>query len=131
LITNFQYTLPNDVDYVRTIGTALGNAQSSGASVSTKAKAGSFLDSLKSAGQSVLDRLKGSNLNKGAVNPGPTFSNLAAPGATYVPSKIQITISAIPIVTRGDISNTFSVKDYASGKLLKGNTRNPSGPGIW
>ena len=121
LITNFQYTLPNDVDYVRTIGTALGTASSSGASVSTKQKAGSFLDSLKSAGQSVVDRLKGNNLNKGAVNPGPTFNNLAAPGATYVPSKIQITISAIPIVTRGDISNNFSVKDYASGKLLKGN----------
>jgi len=122
LISNFQYSLPNDVDYVRTEGTALSSA-----SKSDDATPESKLSSLLS---SVTNRLKGNNLQKGGTSPQPTFNNLAKPDATYVPSKITITITAIPIVTRNDISKNFSVADYASGKLLLGNTRNPKG-GIW
>ena len=122
LISNFQYSLPNDVDYVRTEGTALSSA-----SASNDAPLESKLSSLLS---SVTNRLKGNNLQKGGTSPQPKFNNLAKPDATYVPSKITITITAIPIVTRNDISKNFSVADYASGKLLLGNTRNPKG-GIW
>ena len=130
LISNFQYSLPNDVDYVRTIGTALGNASASTSSIATGTKTPSLLDQASSFGNSILNRLKGNNLQKGGISPQPTFNNLASPDATYVPSKISITITAIPIVTRNDISKNFSVSDYASGKLLLGNTRNPKG-GIW
>ena len=49
--------------------------------------------------------------------------------ATYVPTKMQILITAIPIVTRNDISNKFSVRDYATGALLQGTKR--QGGGIW
>jgi hypothetical protein len=48
---------------------------------------------------------------------------------TYVPTKIQLQITAVPIVTRNDISNRFSLKDYASGELLRGTKNN--GGGIW
>jgi hypothetical protein len=46
-----------------------------------------------------------------------------------VPTKIQIQITAVPIVTRNDISNNFNLADYASGELLRGSRRN--GGGIW
>jgi hypothetical protein len=37
-----------------------------------------------------------------------------------------------PIVTRNDISKNFSLKDYATGKLLRGSHRNGgNGGGIW
>jgi hypothetical protein len=49
--------------------------------------------------------------------------------ATYVPTKIQLQITCIPIVTRNDISNKFSLKEYATGELLRGSKR--SGGGIW
>ena len=42
---------------------------------------------------------------------------------------MQITISAYPIVTRNDISNNFSLREYATGKLLQGRKR--TGGGIW
>jgi hypothetical protein len=48
---------------------------------------------------------------------------------TYVPTKISITITAAPIVTRNDISNKFSLKEYATGALLRGTQR--AGGGIW
>ena len=43
---------------------------------------------------------------------------------------MSISITAFPMVTRNDISNRFSVKDYATGKLLQGR-KNPGGGGIW
>jgi hypothetical protein len=57
-----------------------------------------------------------------------------APGSvepTYVPTKLQIQIGAIPIVSRRDISQNFSLRDYASGELLKGSQRGDQGGGIW
>ena len=48
---------------------------------------------------------------------------------TYVPTKMQISISAVPIVSRNDISNRFSLKDYATGKLLRSVTNGSRG--IW
>ena len=42
---------------------------------------------------------------------------------------MQIQITAIPIVTRNDISNNFSLRDYATGALLQGSKR--KGGGIW
>lgn len=116
LISGFQYTLPNDVDYIRagsvsTIqGTNLG---------SFKQEKPGFLASLAPS----LNRLFGSNLNKGGALSTPAFNPLSNPAATYVPTKIQLTINAIPIVTRGDIADTFSLESYAKGTLTK--------KGIW
>jgi hypothetical protein len=51
---------------------------------------------------------------------------------TRVPSKIQLTITALPIVTRNNISNNFSLKDYARGELLMGSFKKSGGTGgIW
>lgn len=116
LISGFQYTLPNDVDYIRagsvsTIqGTNLGSFK--------KEKPG-ILGALAPS----LNRLFGSKLNKGGSLTTPAFNPLSNPAATYVPTKIQLTINAIPIVTRGDIANTFSLEQYATGGLTK--------KGIW
>jgi hypothetical protein len=66
----------------------------------------------------------------GGVQPAPIFST--PPGTvdpTYVPTKIQMTIGAVPVVTRNDISNRFSLKDYATGSLLRGSRH--QGGGIW
>jgi hypothetical protein len=46
---------------------------------------------------------------------------------TYVPTKMNISISALPIVSRYDVSNNFSVKDYANGSLLQGVKRKSGG----
>lgn len=48
---------------------------------------------------------------------------------TYVPTKIQIQITAVPIVSRNDISNVFSLEKYATGELLQGKNRTTGG--IW
>jgi hypothetical protein len=118
-VTNFTYATPTDVDYIRTgsltnmPGENVGgqstpvNTQASGASAS---------------------RLLSSNLSAKA----PKFQSqntLINSSATYVPTKVSISITAIPVVSRNDVSNRFSLREYATGKLLQGSKNN--GGGIW
>jgi hypothetical protein len=42
---------------------------------------------------------------------------------------MQIAIAAVPIVSRNDISNRFSLRDYATGGLLQGSKTGTGG--IW
>jgi hypothetical protein len=113
-ITGFTYNLPNDVDYIQ--------------AVSTSALAGTK-PSNSQTGVSNNGRL-GTQALPGGRKPPPNFQNVAAPDSpTYVPTKIQLSISCVPIISRNQISNKFSLTDYATGKLLQGTKR--QGGGIW
>ena len=148
-ITNFTYNLPPDIDYIRAGALTLppGSNRSPSGDVK-KAKKSNPFDAVKDRLiQNAIGKLGGTAktiLNKlvpGGKLSGPTFggdsggggfNSSVPPGTkdpTYVPTKINISISAVPIVSRYDISNRFSVKDYASGKLLNGVKQ--AGGGIW
>jgi hypothetical protein len=111
-IQGFSYTLPDDVDYIKT---------------TSASPAGTPKPSKYTASDT---RLAGSGVGKGGKGPGPNFST--SPGndtVTWVPTRIQMSITCVPIMSRNSISNRFSLRDYASGKLLNG-TREPGG-GMW
>jgi hypothetical protein len=150
-ITNFTYNLPVDVDYIRAgaVTDAPGaNRSPSGDPKKPKTSnpfqavadrlAQNAVSKLGGTAQTILKKiipggkLAGPNFN-GSQN-GGSFNSTLPTGTkdpTYVPTKLSISISAVPIVSRYDISNNFSVKDYASGKLLNG-IRNAGGRGgIW
>ena len=122
VISSFNYNLPNDVDYIRAGSpTLLSGVNSSG-----------YDDNKNSDVTPQQVRMQSGNtkLNAGATKSPAKFSNKATnTQPTYVPTKIQLSITAYPIVTRNDISNTFSLKEYATGSLLQGSKR--SGGGIW
>lgn len=121
LVSSFTYSLPNDVDYIRA-GASAAIAGQNTDSTSTKQSSGFSFD-LSSI------RAKISGLTKGSISNEPQFNSLSKANATYVPTKIQITLGLLPVVTRNDMSKNFSLEDYATGKLLKGSERN--GRGIW
>jgi len=116
-VTNFTYSLPNEVDYIRagSVTTEPGSSTAGQTPVNNT-------DSASEA------RIQASGLGPKT----PNFQRAQATinsNATYVPTKMQIVITCIPIVTRNDISNNFSLRDYATGVLLQGSKRN--GGGIW
>jgi hypothetical protein len=125
LLTSFAYSLPNDVDYIRASNTP---TSWSGQNIDAYQNKQSNSKSIPGV-SSIVSRLLGSSLKYGGMSAPPNFKSLSSTDATYVPTKIQITLTAIPIVTRNDISNNFSLRDYASGSLLRGSKRN--GGGIW
>lgn len=123
LISNFTMNLPTDVDYIRT--GSFSNAGAVGFNLASYApKLNTYV--------APLQRLLGASLNPGGLFGAPNFSNLGAnKDITYVPTKMSIQLTAIPVVTRNDISNNFSVREYATGALLRGSKRGTGGGGIW
>ena len=122
-ITGFTYNLPTDVDYIRAGSTATPagvNRESAVPKSTNQGKPGET-------------RMAMAGIQPGALTAPPNFSgiyfNITEP--TYVPTKINLSITAVPIVTRNDISNNFSLKQYATGALLRGTTRQGAGGGIW
>ena len=118
-VTAFNYSLPTDVDYIRAGVGAAGAAAQTAATMTVG----------NNPSASVV-RVTTSGLGAGGSALPPAFS-ASAPYSkpTYVPTRMQISITAVPIVTRYDISQKFSLKDYATGKLLQGTKR--QGGGIW
>lgn len=122
-ITNFSYNLPTDVDYIPS------NLTSNSADSAYTSDISSSISN---------SRIISSGLSPGAL-PLPTdFTDSSGSlndryfndtSVTYVPTRIQLQINAVPIVSRLDISKNFSLRDYATGSLLQGNIRN--GGGIW
>ena len=117
VVTNFTYTTPTEVDYIR----AGSQTNQPGLNVAQqKPILNTFVASVvRTTLNGLAPRLPNFTTQNTLIN-----SN-----ATYVPTKIQLQITCIPIVTRNDISNKFSLKEYATGALLRGSKR--SGGGIW
>jgi len=120
LVSTFAYNLPNDVDYIRAGTTATWG----GVDITNLSK-GTAVVPPKTA------RMQAAGLPPAGVKPPATFTSTGSQDTvTYVPTKISITLTLIPVVTRNDISKNFSVKDYATGKLSR-STRPGGGGGIW
>jgi len=117
VVTNFTYSTPTDVDYIR----AGSQTNQPGVNISQQNSIlNSFVPSVvRTAINGLAPKLPNFSTQNSMINS----------EATYVPTKIQLQITCIPIVTRNDISNKFSLKEYATGALLRGSKR--SGGGIW
>ena len=120
VVSQFNYSLPNDVDYIRA-----GAPNNYGTNLLTqRARTGAIAPE---AGNPSLTRLLGTQTKPpvGATTTPPSPSiinqnvnNLAQ--ATYVPTKIELSITLLPINTRSQVSTQFNMKDFASGALIKG-----------
>ena len=118
VVSNFEYNMPDDVDYIRAQvvsnnGTNLLAARNR--TTSASASPGGRLTAS-------LIRMITAKITPGAeTGPAPLSSFPPAnPDATYVPTKMDINITLLPIQTRSQVSQQFSVKDFAAGNLLKG-----------
>lgn len=122
VINSFNYNLPTDVDYIQT--TTPFDFQE-GATMSQWAD---YINNNTPADNETQNRL-GDQCSVGAGPPAPKFTNIQKDITTYVPTKLQLTIGCLPIMSRNQVSNYFSLNDYASGYLIKGTSR--PGGGMW
>jgi len=122
VVSQFNYTLPNDVDYIRTtnpnnFGLNLNNRYNpAGASL----PAGGALAGV----YRLLNAIPG-GLSKGALPRTPAPNTVVGSvtnntPASYVPTKMEIDVTLIPVQSRSQVSQQFSLKGFANGDLLKG-----------
>ena len=119
VITNFTYTTPTDVDYIRAGSQTNMPGQSVAQQPNTVNTSSLAASAIRLLTSNLTPRLPNFQKQNSAINS----------DATYVPTKISIAITALPVVARNDISNRFSLEKYATGQLLQGSKNN--GGGIW
>ena len=117
LVASFNYTLPNNVDYIQV------KPNNQGLNMSDRTPKVS--SSPASTIESVLRRLTTSHLPKGAqgtpADLGVVRNTVNGLGqTTYVPTKIEISVVLHPLQTRQQVSQGFSLENFAKGNLLKG-----------
>jgi hypothetical protein len=118
LVKTFVYNLPDNVDYIRATnynnyGTDLLSRRTASAS------------SPIPGGGATANRIANAGLNKffPSKKPAPdpvvgTVNNTQL--ANYVPTKMEIDITLIPVQTRRQVSKQFSMEGFANGNLLRG-----------
>lgn len=118
LLSQFNYNLPDNVDYIRAGSNNINNTNLSLRRPKQTAFAGGLLGGFLG---SAVDRLMNAGLPKGGVTAPPAPSTISPNnGPTYVPTKMEISINLFPVQSRQQVSKQFSVKQFASGDLLKG-----------
>ena len=120
VVTNFSYSLPSDVDYIRAnnpnnYGTDLLSRRTAALSSPTAFSG-------QNARQAILSAV---GIPFGATPAKPTAGPITnsvtnTVRATYVPTKIEINVTLLPMQTRDQVSKQFSLKEFANGKLIQG-----------
>lgn len=118
VVSQFNYSLPDGVDYIRTSA----GGPSSIKAQSTRAQLSGGQGNFGIFGiASRIGRLFGIGADIGAetqfkaANEG---TNLARANSSYVPTKIEVSLILLPVVTRAEQSKNYSTKDYANGAGL-------------
>ena len=116
VVTSFNYNLPSDVDYIRARSTNIN-----GTNLLTRRNRQDLPTNPISGAVTRLQNLfSGQGISYGAERNRPQPPTLGLNQPTYVPTKLDIMLSLLPVQSRSQITNQFSVADYASGALLKG-----------
>jgi hypothetical protein len=116
LVQSFSYSLPNDVDYIRA-----GSTNVNGTNLLTRRVRQNLpTDPISGAVKRLSNLFTSQGINKGAINDPPAPPTLGKNTPTYVPTKLDITLSLYPVQTRSQVSQVFSLKSFANGDLIKG-----------
>ena len=123
VVQQFNYTLPENIDYVRT---SAGGPKDNKTVIQSRAKLegnGDQFGIFGIAGR--IGRLLGIGATQGAENPrieqtDPySSSGLSRAGASYVPTKIELSITLLPVVSRQNQTQEYSTRGYATGENYK------------
>lgn len=112
LVSEFRYSLPDNVDYIRT-----GSVNIDGTDLLLRRDRQT---TPTSPIITIINRLISAGLTKGAEDNVPAPPTLGLNSPSYVPTKIEISLTLLPVQSRSQVSKQFSLKGFANGNLLKG-----------
>ena len=116
VVSSFTYSLPTDVDYIRA-----NSVNVNGTNLLTRRVRQDLpTDPISGAVKRLQNLFSSQGINKGAIDDPIAPPTLGKNNPTYVPTKLEITVSLLPIQTRAQVSQVFSLKSFANGDLIKG-----------
>jgi hypothetical protein len=128
LLESFTYTLPADVDYIRARSTNQVGLDLLQRRNRQSATPYNSLNSVVSRLQQLYEITTGlfNRVGPGAnpktqtsPNTGRAFE-IGGDNPTYVPTKMDISLTLLPVNTRTQVSKQFSVNEFGKGNLLRG-----------
>lgn len=115
VVAQFNYTLPNDVDYIRALSPNIN-----GTNLLNRRSRQSLPTNPFSSAVSRIENLLKPQLGNGLTSAAPPAApTLGTNSPTYVPTKIDISLILHPMQSRQQVSQEFSLRDYASGSLIE------------
>jgi hypothetical protein len=116
VVQTFTYSLPSDVDYIRA-----RSPNVNGTSLLTRRSRQDLpTDPISGSIKRLSNLFTSQGVTKGAQQDPPAPPTLGKNSPTYVPTKMDITLSLLPVQTRSQVSQVFSLKSFANGDLIKG-----------
>jgi hypothetical protein len=116
VVTSFNYSLPADVDYIRTRSTNINGANM----LTRRDRQTTATDPISGAVGRLQNLFNSQGISKGAETCRPPPPTLGQNQPTYVPTRMQMMISLLPVQSRQQVIREFSLQQYARGDLLKG-----------
>ena len=122
VVSKFGYELPENVDYIRARSVNVNGMDLLTRRDRPMAVPG---DPISGAYKRLADLFSGQGINKGAQsNSSPTGlpspPSLGQYNPTYVPTSIDISLTLLPVMSRSQVSQQFSLKKFANGQLISG-----------
>lgn len=117
VISQFNYNLPADVDYIRA-----GSPNINGTNLLVRRDKQNLPTNIFS---SAWERLRNAGVPKGGIREIPSAPTLGINSPTYVPTRMQIDLVLLPVQSRKQVSEQFSLQAFANGNLIKGGTNQP------
>ena len=115
VVTSFSYQLPDNVDYIRARSTNINGTNL----LTRRVKQDLPTNPISGAVGRLANLFSGQGISYGAEICRPPPPTLGQNQPTYVPTKMTINLTLLPMQTRQQVSREFSLRDYASGSLLK------------
>ena len=112
VVSSFNYTLPADVDYIRAKSVNYNGTNL----LQRRDRQNLPIGYVPTTGS----RLANAGLTKGGLNTPPPPPTLGTNSPTYVPTKMEIQLVLLPVQTRSQVSQQFSLKQFANGDLIRG-----------
>jgi hypothetical protein len=124
LVGQFNYNLPNDVDYIRARSKNI-STNNSLQYLNRRQRQDLPTNPFSSALSRIKNVLGAQGIQKGAVPTPPAPPTLGVGDGlnnnpTYVPTRIDVTLVLHPIQSRKQVSSEFNMQGFANGNLLKG-----------
>ena len=124
VIAQFNYNLPNDVDYIRARSKNI-SSNTALQYLNRRQRQDLPTDPFSSAWSRIQNVLGAQGVKKGAVPSVPAPPTLGVGdnlnnNPTYVPTKIDITLILHPVQSRQQVSQQFNMQSFANGQSLRG-----------
>lgn len=116
VVSNFSYTMPDNVDYIRARSININGANL----LSRRTRQSVPTDPISGAIQRIANLFSSQGISPGAIINRPAPPTLGQNNPTYVPTSVDLTIRLLPMQSRSQVSQQFSLKGFANGDLIRG-----------